>query len=103
MKKKFILVAVAAIALTAAPLAFAGAASSQHAAVKLSGGQSVTVTCSGKSLTVAESSKKVKLTCVPDSAETTRHNGTGPKVYGDSAPGDSATRSRPDAAAEERC
>ena len=79
MKKKFILVAVAAIALTAAPLAFAGAASNQHAAVKLSGGQSVTVTCSGKSLTAAKSSKTMKLTCVPNTPKPRATTAPAPK------------------------
>ena len=49
--KRLVLVVVAAIATAVVPLAVAGASShkASHKTVSLSGGQSVSVTCSGKS------------------------------------------------------
>lgn len=65
MKKKFILVAVAALAMTVVPLAVASASShkTSHKTVSLSGGQSVSVTCSGKSLSVTKSGNAAVLVC----------------------------------------
>jgi len=56
---------VAAIATAVAPLAVASASSrkTSHKTVSLSGGQSVSVTCSGKSLSVTKSGNKAVLVC----------------------------------------
>jgi hypothetical protein len=63
--KRLVLVAVAAIATAVAPVAVAGASSDKtsHQTVRLSGGQSVSVTCSGKSLSVTKSGKATVLVC----------------------------------------
>ena len=63
--KKLVLVAVAAIAVSVIPLAWAGASShkTSHKTVSLSGGQSVSVNCSGKSLSVTQSGNGAVLTC----------------------------------------
>ena len=63
--KKLVLVAVAAIAMSVIPLAWAGASShkTSHKTVSLSGGQSASVTCSGKSLSVTQSGNGAVLTC----------------------------------------
>jgi hypothetical protein len=66
VKKRWILVAVAAVLLPAG----IAAAASTHSTVKLSGKQSVTVTCSGKSLTVVPSATSATLTCVPKAKAT---------------------------------
>jgi Host cell surface-exposed lipoprotein len=59
--KRLVLVVVAAIATAVAPLAVASASShkTSHKTVSLSGGQSVSVTCSGKSLSVTTKSGNV--------------------------------------------
>ena len=63
--KRLVLVVVAAIATAVAPIAVASASSHQtsHKTVSLSGGQSVSVTCSGKSLSVTKSGNKAVLVC----------------------------------------
>ena len=59
--KRLVLVVVAAIATAVAPLAVASASShkTSHKTVSLSGGQSVSVTCSGKSLSMTTKSGNV--------------------------------------------
>jgi hypothetical protein len=71
MKKKFVLVAVAALALTAIPLASASALShkTNHKTVSLSSGQGVSVTCSGNSLSVTRSGNVAVLVCAPRPAK----------------------------------
>jgi hypothetical protein len=63
--KRLVLVVVAAVAMAVAPLAVATASSQKtsHKTVSLSGGQSVSVTCSGKSLSVTKSGKVAALVC----------------------------------------
>ena len=63
--KRLVLVVVAAIATTVAPLAMASASSNKtsHKTVSLSGGQSVSVNCSGKSLSVTKSGNEAVLVC----------------------------------------
>jgi hypothetical protein len=63
--KRLVLVVVAAITTVVAPLAVASASShsASHKTVGLSGGQSVSVTCSGKSLSVTKSGNVAVLVC----------------------------------------
>jgi hypothetical protein len=63
--KRLVLVVVAAIAMVVAPIAVASASShtASHKTVSLSGGQSVSVTCSGKSLSVTKSGNVAVLVC----------------------------------------
>lgn len=63
--KRLVLVVVAAIATVVAPLAVAGASSHKTIlkTVSLSGSQSVSVTCSGKSLSVTKSGNVAVLVC----------------------------------------
>jgi hypothetical protein len=63
--KRLVLVVVAAIAVAVSPLAVASASShkTSHKTVSLSGGQSVSVTCSGKSLSVTKSGNVAMLVC----------------------------------------
>jgi hypothetical protein len=69
--KRLVLVVVAAIATALAPLAVARGAShkTSHKTVSLSGGQSVSVTCSGKSLTVVKSGNVAVLACASAKAK----------------------------------
>jgi hypothetical protein len=69
--KRLVLVVVAAIATAVAPLAVASASShkTSHKTVSLSGGQSVSVTCSGKSLTVVKSGNVAVLACASAKAK----------------------------------
>jgi hypothetical protein len=63
--KRLVLVAVAAIATVVAPLAVASASThkTSHKALSLSGGQSVSISCSGKSLSVTKSGNAAVLVC----------------------------------------
>ena len=63
--KRLVLVVIAAIATAVAPLAVASASShkTSHKTVSLSGGQSVSVTCSGKSLSMTKSGNVAVLVC----------------------------------------
>jgi len=61
--KRLALVVVAAIATAVAPIAMASASSHKTKTVSLSGGQSASVTCSGKSLSVTKSGNKAVLVC----------------------------------------
>jgi hypothetical protein len=63
--KRLVLVVVAAIAMVIAPLAVASATShtTSHKTLSLSGGQSASVTCSGKSLSVTKSGNVAVLVC----------------------------------------
>jgi hypothetical protein len=69
--KKFVLVVVTAIAMAVAPLAVASASGhlTSHQTVSLSGGQSVSVTCSGKSLSVTKSGNAAVLVCASKPAK----------------------------------
>ena len=88
------MVVVAAIATAVVPVAVASASSHQasHKTVSLSGGQSVSVTCSGKSLSVTKSGNGAVLVCASRTVKVPV-----------STPPDSPSRnnSRLDAAAEE--
>jgi hypothetical protein len=70
--KRLVLVVVAAIATAVAPLAVASASSykTSNKTVSLSGGQSVSVTCSGKSLSVTKSGKAEVLICASQPVKT---------------------------------
>jgi len=99
--KRLVLVVVAAIATAVAPLAVASASShkTSHKTVSLSGGQSVSVTCSGKSLSVTKfgqcSSARLRITASQGARNSAaRHS--------PSRHSPSRHNSRPDAAAEER-
>ncbi len=78
-RKRLVLIVVAAIATAVTPLAVASASSQKtnHKTVSLSGGQSVSVTCSGKSLSVTRSGNVEVVVCasgpvkVPASASPT--------------------------------
>jgi hypothetical protein len=82
--KRLVLVVVAAIATAVVPLAVAGASShkASHKTVSLSGGQSVSVTCSGKSLSVTKSGNGAVLVCAsqPVKAPATAAPTTAPPV-----------------------
>jgi hypothetical protein len=64
-------IAVMAITMSVTPLAVASASGQKtiHKPVSLSGGQSVTVTCSGKSLSVTKSGDVAVLVCADAAAE----------------------------------
>jgi len=82
--RRLVLVVVAAIATAVAPLAVASASShkTSHKTVSLSGGQSVSVTCSGKSLSVTKSGNVAVLVCAsrPVKAPVTAPPVTAPPV-----------------------
>ena len=82
--KRLVLVVVAAIATAVAPLAVASASShkTSHKTVSLSGGQSASVTCSGKSLSVTKSGNVAVLVCAsrPVKAAVTAPPATAPPV-----------------------
>ncbi len=63
--KRLLLVAVVAIATVVTPLAMASTSThkSTHKTVSLSGGQSASVTCSGKSLSVTKSGDVAVIVC----------------------------------------
>ena len=63
--KRLLLIVVGAIATTIAPLTVASASSAKTSlqTVSLSGGQSVSVTCSGKSISVTKSGNKAVFVC----------------------------------------
>jgi host cell surface-exposed lipoprotein len=63
--KRLVLVVLAATAMAVAPLAVANASGHKtgHKTVSLSGGQSVSITCSGKSLSVSKSGNVAVLVC----------------------------------------
>jgi hypothetical protein len=65
--KRLVLVAVAAIATVVAPIAVASASThkTSHKTLSLSGGQSVSITCSGRSLSVTKSGHAAVLVCAP--------------------------------------
>jgi Host cell surface-exposed lipoprotein len=82
--KRIVLVVVAAITAAVAPRAVASASSHKttHKTVSLSGGQSVSVTCSGKSLSVTKSGNVAALVCAsrPAKAPVTAPPATAPPV-----------------------
>jgi len=82
--KRLALVLAAAMATTVVPLAMAGASThkTSHKTVSLSGGQSVSVTCSGKSLSVTKSGNGAVLVCAsqPVKAPATAAPTTAPPV-----------------------
>jgi len=109
--KRLLLVVVAGIATAVAPLAVASASShkTSEKTVSLSGGQSVSVTCSGKSPSVTKSGNAAVLVCASrpvkapaTAAPVTGSARNGPSRYGSARNGPSRHNSRPDAAAEER-